>query len=257
MLVKCPLEKRDNVKSLFNEYPYLRLVISQVFKRPLGEVWADDPDNPRVAMVVIAGIHALAGSSGLNTTFELLELIPEGHPIVAPDIRWSTLVRRKWGEKVRVQTRTAFSSDSLDVNHVSKLKGKLPNGYSLKRIDLKIARAMGTRGEELIRPFFGSLETFIECGVGFSVMHGQIPISAAFSGVPIEDDQFDVQVYTVDESRYRRKGYATLASAALIEYSLENGLEPHWDAQNEPSIKMALKLGYTDSVQYDIYYWKD
>ena len=257
MLVKCPPEKRDNVKSLFNEYPYLRLVINQVFKSSLGEVWADHPDNPRVAMVVIAGIHALAGNNGLDTASALLELIPEGHPIVAPDITWSTLVRRKWGEKVRVQTRTVFSSDSLDVNHVSKLKGKLPNGYSLKRIDLKIARAMGTRGEELILPFFGSLETFIECGVGFSVMHGQIPISAAFSGVPIEDDQLDVQVYTVDEARYRRKGYATIASAALIEHSLENGLEPHWDAQNEPSIKIAIKLGYTDPVQYDIYYWKE
>jgi hypothetical protein len=255
--VKCPLEKRDNVKSLFNEYPYLRLVISQVFKRPLGEVWADDPDNPRVAMVVIAGIHALAGSSGLDTASELLELIPEGHPIIAPDLSWSRLVRRKWGEKVRVQTRTVFSSDGLDLCHVSKLKSKIPDGYNLKRIDLKIARGMGKRGEELILPFFGSLEAFIECGVGFSVMHGKIPISAAFSGLPIEDDQFDVQVYTVNESRYRRKGYATIASAALIEHSLENGLVPHWDAQNEPSIKIALKLGYTDPVQYDIYYWKD
>jgi len=257
MLVKCPLEKRDNVKSLFYGYPYMRLVISQVFKRPLGEVWTDDPENPRVAMVIIAGIHALAGNSELETAPELLELIPEGHPIVAPDISWSTLVRRKWGEKVRVQTRTVFSLDGLDVNHVRKLKGKLPDGYSLKRIDLKTARAMGRRGEELIRPFFGSLETFIECGVGFSVMHGQTPISAAFSGLPIENDQFDVQVYTVDKTRYRRKGYATMASAALIEYSLENGLEPHWDAQNEPSIKIALKLGYTDPVQYDIYYWKE
>jgi GNAT superfamily N-acetyltransferase len=257
MLVKFPPEKRDDVKSLFNEYPYLRLVINQVFKSPLGEVWADHPDNPRVAMVVIAGIHALTGSSGLDAASELLGLIPEGHPIVAPDTSWLTLVRRKWGEKVRVQTRTVFSSDGLDMNHVRKLKGKLPDGYNLKRIDLKTARAMGRRGEELILPFFGSLKTFIECGVGFCVMHGQIPVSAAFSGLPIEDDLFDVQVYTVDEPRYRRTGYATMASAALIEHSLENGLEPHWDAQNEPSIKMALKLGYTDPVQYDIYYWKE
>ena len=257
MLVKCPPEKRDNVRSLFNEYPYLRLVINQVFESSLGEVWADHTDNPRVAMVVIAGIHALAGSSGLDAASELLELIPEGHPIIAPDASWSTLVRRKWGEKVRVLTRTVFSSDGLDINHVRKLKGRLPDGYSLKRIDINIARAMGGRGEELILPFFGSLEVFIERGVGFCVMHGQRPVSAAFSGLPIEDDQFDVQVYTVDESRYRRKGYATMASAALIEHSLENGLEPHWDAQNEPSIKMALKLGYTDPMQYDIYYWKE
>lgn len=100
------------------------------------------------------------------------------------------------------------------------------------------------------------METFIECGVGFCVMHGRRPISAAFSGLPIEDDQFDVQVYTVDNPKYRRRGFATVASAALIEYSLENGLEPEWDAQNEPSIKIALKLGYTDPVKFDVYYWK-
>jgi len=62
------------------------MVICQVFKGPLGEVWADDPDNPRVAMVVIAGIHALAGSSGLETASELLELVPEGsvHGLLNP-----------------------------------------------------------------------------------------------------------------------------------------------------------------------------
>ncbi|MHA2235602.1 MAG: GNAT family N-acetyltransferase, partial [Candidatus Thorarchaeota archaeon] len=38
--------------------------------------------------------------------------------------------------------------------------------------------------------------------------------------------------------------------------ALENGLTPQWDAANEASIHLALKLGYTDPDYWEGYYLK-
>ena len=46
-----------------------------------------------------------------------------------------------------------------------------------------------------------------------------------------------------------------IVCAKLIQYSLENNLIPHWDADNEPSAKLALKLGFTSPERYNAYYW--
>ena len=45
-------------------------------------------------------------------------------------------------------------------------------------------------------------------------------------------------------------GLATALSASLIVESLSRGLEPHWDAANPESCKLALKLGYTSAGSY-------
>jgi GNAT superfamily N-acetyltransferase len=49
---------------------------------------------------------------------------------------------------------------------------------------------------------------------------------------------------------YRRKGLAFRLSADLINWSINNGLTPNWDAANRASKKLALKLGYVWQSDY-------
>ncbi len=44
---------------------------------------------------------------------------------------------------------------------------------------------------------------------------------------------------------------------ALIEYCLKNDIEPHWEAANNTSVEMALKLGYTNPKDVYQYYWRN
>ena len=46
-----------------------------------------------------------------------------------------------------------------------------------------------------------------------------------------------------------------ISCAKLIEYSLQQGLVPHWDADNKPSAKLAKKLGFTKPEKYNAYFW--
>ncbi len=65
----------------------------------------------------------------------------------------------------------------------------------------------------------------------------------------------EVDVQTLAE--YRGQGFATIVTAKLIEYCLERGIEPHWDAMNELSADLALKIGYTNPEPYRCYHWRE
>jgi hypothetical protein len=47
---------------------------------------------------------------------------------------------------------------------------------------------------------------------------------------------------------------ATTLAACLIQWCLENNMEPHWDAANPESCKLAEKLGYISKGKYQAYY---
>ena len=61
----------------------------------------------------------------------------------------------------------------------------------------------------------------------------------------------EIEVDTVPKER--RKGLATIASAALILRCLDEGLYPSWDAQNMNSVHLAEKLGYEFDHEYTAY----
>ncbi|TFG31383.1 GNAT family N-acetyltransferase [Candidatus Thorarchaeota archaeon] len=106
-----------------------------------------------------------------------------------------------------------------------------------------------------IQMYFGNIENLIESGFGFCVLHNKRLVSYAYTAFPFINE-FEIQVFTENSPEYRRKGLATVVSAALIEYGLERNLIPHWDAANEASVKLALKLGYRNPIKWDAYYYK-
>ena len=79
-------------------------------------------------------------------------------------------------------------------------------------------------------------------------------LSVASTFMPFKDE-FEIDVRTID-TEHRRMGLATVVSAALMIHALENGLVPHWDAANEASVGLALKLGYTNPEPWEAYYLK-
>ncbi len=61
------------------------------------------------------------------------------------------------------------------------------------------------------------------------------------SSYSIYDSGIEIEVAT--NYNHRRKGLATIVSAALILDCLEKEIYPNWDAANTTSAKLAEKLG--------------
>ncbi|MCG3252660.1 MAG: GNAT family N-acetyltransferase, partial [Candidatus Heimdallarchaeota archaeon] len=149
--------------------------------------------------------------------------------------------------------RTKFSSENLDINHMKEIQKTLPEGLVIEKLTEETIKNISKQANNITRLLFPSPENFIKRNFGFCILDGEKITSLALAASPIYDKHFEIHIETDPE--YQRRGLAMISCAKLIEYSLQEGLVPHWDADNEPSAKLALKLGFTKPEKYHAYYW--
>jgi hypothetical protein len=153
-------------------------------------------------------------------------------------------------------TRYAFTSEKLDVAFLRKLVTQIPEGYRLEQMDLKLAQQLSAERSGFTSDHmknFESPQDFIERGFGYCVLYGSKIVCAATTFAVCKRG-IEIQINTRKEHRYR--GLAKATAAQLLIHSLEKGLDPNWDAENEISAGVALKLGYTAQGTYPIYTYK-
>ena len=245
---------RSGIRHLFETHRRARGLIFPALDQGRGVVWTDSLDTPVVARLNLVVINALAGDSSSPNAKELIQMIEPKQVVFSPDEKWTKLIKGLWGECVGVIKRALLSHKSLDIEHLKSLREQLPSGYTLERMNLETIRRLDKRSSMHILTFFGSSKEFYERGIAYCIKYNGKVVSMASTFTPFTE-VFDIQVDTFEEN-HRRKGLATVASAALIIHALEYGLTPYWDAENEASIHLALKLGYTDPDYWEAYYLK-
>ncbi len=109
--------------------------------------------------------------------------------------------------------------------------------------------------QDLLCKFFTAAD-FIQQGAGFCLLDNGKIIGFAAANYPIRNQVLEVYIRVDynDDPRHRQKGLGTQLAVALLEDCLEHGLEPHWDAANDISVRMALKLGYTLHHNWKMYH---
>ncbi|MCL1874757.1 MAG: GNAT family N-acetyltransferase [Synergistaceae bacterium] len=70
----------------------------------------------------------------------------------------------------------------------------------------------------------------------------------------LHDDKLEIGIETVE--KYRGMGFARAACMALIDYCIENGLEPVWSCrlENTPSTNLAKSLGFFETMRLPYYH---
>jgi predicted GNAT family acetyltransferase len=96
---------------------------------------------------------------------------------------------------------------------------------------------------------FASPEQFVERGSGFCLLTGDQIVSAATT-FAICSRGIEIQIST--REKHQRKGLATVVAAHLLLHSLQQGLDPNWDAANQASARLAQRLGYTPRGTYPL-----
>lgn len=108
-------------------------------------------------------------------------------------------------------------------------------------------------GNVVPKNFWDSYIDFKKYGIGFTLLlDDNTPASTAFSAYVI-DRKMEIGIET--DINYRGSGYAERVCAQLIDYCLENGLEPVWSCSsgNMGSRKLAGKLGFVESKRIPYY----
>jgi predicted GNAT family acetyltransferase len=156
-----------------------------------------------------------------------------------------------YGERLISFDRYSFSSERLSIEHLEKLLLQSAFNKDVRQMDLALATQVWGQDHFVDFSEFESPSDFVERGIGYYVEKNGEIVGAAFSSL-VCSRAIEVSIFVGED--YRRQGMATTLAAHLLKWSLESNLEPHWDAANPESCKLAEKLGYIPIGKYQAYY---
>jgi GNAT superfamily N-acetyltransferase len=127
-----------------------------------------------------------------------------------------------------------------------------PSGYQLRQIDLEIAPLL--EGFDFYVSMFGGVEHALQHIIGYCLMDGTVVVSEAVAG-PLTRGIAEIGVGTKDTAR--RKGFATITAARVIQECEARGYQPFWNAaqHNAPSIALAQRLGFQTERPFRVLAW--
>ncbi|MES9697703.1 GNAT family N-acetyltransferase [Bacillus sp. JJ927] len=252
MIYEANIHTRKKLVSMFEDFN--NVVLLSYLQGHMGTAWVNDLKNPTVAQISVGIFTFYAGDSNAKETEELIRNIPERILVIVNSDEWRKRLETFHERKIDKFLGYKFKRNPKVFNH-SKLKSfitALPKGYELRKIDKHIAN--NPTLHKVSKDFtsqFQSIDDYVNRGIGYSILYdGEVVCGA--SSYSIYDDGIEIELAT--DPNHRRKGLATVVSAALILDCLEKEQYPNWDAANSTSAKLAEKLGYVFDKAYDTYF---
>ncbi len=255
-LIKLDRKDHSKIHPLFQRFDYFTNYIQYAIANLEPEIWVDDNDKTNLAIFYTPPAYFLAGDPHAGNVSRVFEQLTGNNYLVPSSETWDRPLNDRFGSRLETIPRTSFHSSSLSLEHLRSLQTELPSGLQIVPIRSEQVNDLeGMLYQDLLKKFFVASD-FLQCGAGFCLLEGQKIIGFAASNYPIRDNILEVYVrvdYNSDP-RHRHKGLGTVLSATLLEYCLLNGLDPQWDAANEISVRLALKLGYTRHLDWKMYH---
>jgi GNAT superfamily N-acetyltransferase len=183
---------------------------------------------------------------------QMLEDIPANSILMPSADGWIEAARDIYGKRLISFPRYSFSTEKLNSEQIEEFLLHSPHTSEIKPLDRETAtRVLSTPDHFIDITEFQSADDFASRGVGYCIFENGEPIACAFSSL-VCSRQVELSLFVQPE--YRRKGIATALSCAIIRHCLKQGLDPHWDAANPESYRLALKLGYVFTEMYEAHF---
>ena len=223
-------------------------LIWSCLQKVMGKIYVTDLEKPKSALAFVGCFAFYAGVPDK----ELVRHKLDGFVIMTPqNEKWANCIEECFPDAKKISRYAIKKDTKFDKDLLHKLMDKLPKGYELKDIDGNIYDMC--LSDPVTRDFvsaFESKEKYLDIGRGVVVIKSGRIVAGA-SSFARYNEGIEIEVDTAEEER--RKGLATVASAALILRCLDEGLYPSWDAQNMNSVHLAEKLGYEFDYEYTVY----
>lgn len=239
-------------------------------------VLADDPIKPASALVAHVGNYMLAGEPTEPMIQFILDAPGESRAFAAGYYAyyaisegWEAVLSRIAHADTIITQRKTFRHEYQPVRALPDWRGMLPKGAEIRPMDAALAEQVD---RELEGQLIGMLwtedndgdwdrypssgyATFAQRSFGVAMlMHGQVVCT--YWAFHISDSAASVEVETAE--RFRRRGLATITGWAWLEACQQRRLASEWiaDADNQASLKLALRLGHSPLRDVKKFVWK-
>jgi GNAT superfamily N-acetyltransferase len=253
MIAEYPLTKANRIQlaRAFRDVPRVDLSIGCIIEGQMGKAYVDDIQNPSAYKIQTGPFFYFAGDVAGAGGQEMLRSIQPWTLFMPSSAGWLEAGKRMHGEKLLGFERYSFSPECLSLENLSKLSFQTAFSKDVKQIDLALATQVWGQDHFVDISDFESPSDFVQRGIGYYVERNGRILGTAYSSL-VCSQGIEVSIFISED--YRRQGMATTLAAHLLKWCLENKMEPHWDAANPESCKLAERLGYTTKGKYQAYY---
>jgi GNAT superfamily N-acetyltransferase len=216
-----------------------------------GRAIADDPDAPTLAAVQSA--EGIAFISRTTSQSELDTALSGLRRDAMVGLTWPVDAAGNGSGKpeapARAQDRLGFGPIPATGERLQALRDDLPAGVTVRPLDADLLARCEWR--ELVEGAYGSIEAFLEHGIGLCLMRDDEILAEAYAPF-IGGGVAEVGVVTAEA--HRGQGLAPIAIAWLAAELDERGLAMYWscDTDNEASVRVAGKLGFGPARPFGI-----
>lgn len=262
-----PKERYPEARPMFGGYDHQLIVASVLEGNTRGEIYVDDMENPKTAVLYGIGFEVLCAGDPNHISLhrELPDLLANrlmpsarsyGMPalnVYFPSEAWEKALHKALSDRFQlaaVKKRFyTFESDG-GLSHM-----EMPTAPGLTRIDDRLLNDETLRNRDALLQWVGlswlSLDDFARKGIGYCIVEEGTIASWCLS-VFASGNRLELALYT-DES-FRNKGCAKKVSAACVARCLADGCVPLWtcDDDNLPSIRVAEALGFRRTLDYHV-----
>ncbi|MBN2252413.1 MAG: GNAT family N-acetyltransferase [Kosmotogaceae bacterium] len=264
MLFKVEPEKFQSLENIAEELGHNLVSLSVIELYTKGAVYVDNPEEPNIYVIWNHCDSVLVGGRiEENMLIPLRDLF--SNTLMAQARRsgipllnfYSTPVTFERLGSILIALGPRQVRRSLFQMHSSKdLKiGNRNTDDAPRRITSEMLK-MGLVNTEALEgwifSFWKDVESFLRNSGGYAVVRNGTILSWCI-GVYRSADRIEVGLETVEESR--NQGFGLAVSRACINEFLSNGLTVDWhcDSANSPSLSIAVKLGFKEILEYNIY----
>jgi GNAT superfamily N-acetyltransferase len=234
-----------------------------------GWVFVDNPNAPRAALVWAQGIDGfyLVGDASSAVFRDELDfhidqvLKPRLYNLgvawfeLSGEDDWDPVINSALGNRGPKCNQQWVYVLKLEV-HESLTQPEVADGHRLLRVDPRLLVNHSLSNIQFLSSklthFWGSVDAFLNTGLGYVLVDGDEIISLCCSGF-VAGNIHAIDIET--EQSHRRKGHAEAVARAFLAECTKKHLQPHWDcmAENTASLRLAEKLGFTQSHGYTLY----
>ena len=255
MITEYPLTKANRIRlaRAFKYVPRVDLSIECAIEGQMGKAFVDDLQEPTVFKIQVGPFFYFAGdATGLSGRAMLENIVP--YTLFMPSSPgWIEAGKMMYGERLVGFDRCSFSSEHISAEHLDHLCKISAFRKDVRRMDLAFVAQLWGQEHFVDLSDFDSAEDLLQRGIGFYLeKHGTV-VGAAYSSL-VCSKGIEVSLFVLED--YRRQGIATILSSRLLKWCIKNNAEANWDAANPASCKLAVKLGYFQTGEYQAYYLK-
>lgn len=246
---------RKKLELLFTEHHRVDFGIDSLLQGQSGKhisVTVDDVTNPAVALLRYGTFGILGGDATHTNAHTLVQMINLPCAIQPSPEAWMNLLNNTYADKIKKIERFSFTHAFIDVNDLSRIIKQHPYTNSLHEIDAATAHTMeNAEWHKYHLLTYNSATEFAATGFANGVTIDGVLASACSAALRCS---YGIELNVITLPEYRNKGLAELVAAATIVRAIEHELIPHWDAANERSARLAIRLGFKPAGSYFTHY---